>query len=158
MYSSRGKSAKAEPVVFSRSRPTRPARTSPEHDRAIVRAGDLERGHAPVVVAAMEEHRRSASKRPSADGHQRGVEADLLARDAQALHLRVRLEEPPAQEEEPPLQRRAVEVQRLAMDEVLHRVGGHDVRVVALRVGPREGLAHDLDVDLGGEHVVAAAR
>ena len=101
----------------------------------------------------MEEH-RARLEAAVPDGHHGGIEADLLTRDAQAFHRLVGLEEPPAQEEEPPLQGRAVEVERLAMDEVLHRVSGHDVRVVAMRVGPRKGLAHDLHIDLRGQHIL----
>ena len=83
-----------------------------------------------------------ASKRSSSPTH------------AQPLHLRVRLQEPPPEEEQPALQRRAREGERLAVDEVLHRVRGDDVGVVAFGVGGRECLAHHLDVDLRGQQDV----
>ena len=63
--------------------------------------------------------------------------------------------EPLAEVLEEAFEARAVVAQRLAQDEVLHRVGGDDGGVVALGVGGEEVVAEDLDADLGCEHVIA---
>ena len=86
------------------------------------------------------------------------VEAVLAARHPHRLHHRVGGEEAAPEVQQQALERVAVVGQRLAQDEVLHRVRGHHVGVVALGVGGREVLAEHLDADLAGEHVVVAVR
>ena len=85
------------------------------------------------------------------------LEGNLDAHDAQPLHVRIRLEEAAADERQPLLERRAAELERLAVDEVLHRVRGHDEAVVAFRVRGHERRAQDLDLDARREQRVRPA-
>jgi hypothetical protein len=84
------------------------------------------------------------------------VEAVLAPRHADGLHHRVGGQEALAEVHDQPFERVALVGERLAQDEVLHRVRGDHLAVVAFRVGGREVLAQHLDADLGGEHLVAA--
>ena len=138
VYSSRAKRVKALPLVLSSISPWRPPRTLADAVRP-----DLHARH-PVVVARA---REDLAGDP--------VEAQLAAAHAQRLHHRVGGDHALADVREEALQRGALVAGRLAQDEVLHRVGGDHVRVVALGVGGREVVAQHLDADLAGEHVVA---
>ena len=126
------------PVTLSSHRSSRPLRRSVSPVASSSCGGD-----AVVAVLAREQLAGDA------------VEAVLAAGHADGLHDRVGGQEAPAEVHDQPFQRVALVGQRLAQDEVLHRVGGDDLAVVALGVGGLEVLAEDLDADLGGEHVVA---
>src|SRR6266540_3979738 len=75
----------------------------------------------------------------------RGVHRYLVRRDPYAFHLRIGLEEALSEERDVRLERGAGEVARRRVDEVFHRVGGHDLTVVPFGVGGREALAEDVD-------------
>jgi hypothetical protein len=126
---------------------------------------ELDRRDLVVVVAPVEEHvadaeavRPGALPGPLVGWHDGRLERQLDTGDAETLHLRVRLEEARAEEVQPPLERRAAVLERLPVDEVLHRVGGDDVAVVAFGVRSQERLTEHLHVDLGCQHDVRTAR
>jgi len=75
-----------------------------------------------------------------------GIEGDLARGDTQRLHHRVRREQPAADECAQPGQARARVLGGHRIDEVLHRVGRHDLAVVPFCVRVQEALAEDVDV------------
>ena len=73
-------------------------------------------------------------------------ERELDDSKADSLDVVVRGEEPAAEVLAERLQRVAAELERGDVDEVLHRVGRDDQRVVAGRVGRSEVVAEDVDL------------
>ena len=139
VYSSRAKRVNALPVTLSSRRSSRPLRWS-----RIPCLVELDHRDGVVAGLAREELAGQA------------VEAVLAAGHPDRLHHRVGGEEAAAEVHQQALERVALVGQRLAQDEVLHRVGGHDGGVVALDVGGGEVLAEHLDAHLAREHVVVA--
>ena len=158
VYSSRAKSAKAEPVTFISCRPCRPDAQVGHRHAAVADRSSSSQAFDRSPCCAREEDLAGLEAVAIGGRNDGRLEGDLDAADAQPLHVRVRLEEPATDEEQPLLQRRAVERQRLAVDEVLHRVGGDDQAVVALGVRGHERGAQHLDLDVGGQQRCSTGR
>src|SRR6267378_187120 len=74
------------------------------------------------------------------------VERHLARGHAQRLHHRICLDEATAEERAKPEERGAFVLRRHRVHEVLHRVGGDDFAIVALRVCGHEALSENVDV------------
>ena len=85
----------------------RPAASEVRHGHAAVgRPVELKKRRRSVAVLTLEQDGARFKAAAIRRRHERRFERDLLADDAQALHVRVRFEEPAADEVEPLLQRR----------------------------------------------------
>ena len=113
------------------SRPSRPHRCA-----SMPSASQRQLDDAAVVVEALEEDVAPARERELDDS------------EPDSLDVAVRVEEPAPEVLAERLQRVAAELERGDVDEVLHRVGRDDHRVVAGRVRRREVVAEDVDLDL----------
>ncbi len=107
--------------------------------RARLVALHVERRGGRVITVPREEAVGQLVTVPAVDrGHHRRGEGQLPPEHGQALHVRIRLQEARADVVQPALQRGSAAGQRRGMDEVLHRVGRDDQRVVAVDMGGRE--------------------
>ena len=85
-----------------------------------------------------------------------GAVGQLPVADPQLLHLGIGLQEAPGDEPGKALRGSAAVLESLRVDEVLHRVGRHDLRVVALGVCGPEGVTEDIHGHTAGEQQVVA--
>ena len=76
---------------------------------------------------------------------------DLDRGNLHALHLRISGQELRSQEAATIFQVRALVIQHLALDEILHRIGGDQAGVVARGVSRPEGIAIDQHRDVRAE-------
>ena len=134
VYSSRTKPVKALPPRRSRRKPRMP---------------DARAGHLDPCRGLLGTARREAPRAAGGIGH-------LDGRHLDALDLRVAREERLGEEQAVGLQVVASKRHRLALDEVLHRVGGDQPGVVARRVRRPEGVAVDQHLHGGAEHGAGA--
>ena len=108
-----------------------------DRDNAVGSAGELQAGGAGIASVSAEQAIRRGEA-PVLARHVRGGERKLPAEHGEALHVRVLVEEGGADLEQPLLEASCARPKRDRVDEVLHRVGRHDLAVVALRVGVEE--------------------
>src|SRR5256714_6218733 len=80
-----------------------------------------------------------------------GVERHLTRRHAERLHNGIGLDEAPAEEGAEAEEGAARVLGGHRVHEILHRVGGDDLTIVALRVRTDEAVAEDIDVDRRGK-------
>ena len=140
VYWSRTKPWNALPPRRSRRKPSIPLRSSTV-SRAEPERRNSSRAVATLGAAGSERH---AATDDRLVGNRRGA-------DLRAFHVRVGLQKPAGEKPAVRFQVVAREVQRLALDEILHRIGGDQARIVAGFVSGPECVPVDQQGHVGAK-------